>query len=72
MYRVGTVNVCRDWLVYAFVYIIARRHEICQYLPVGRLGKPEDIARTVEFLVSDNTDFITGSTLSVNGCQPMY
>lgn len=41
-------------------------------IPVGRLGKPEDIARTVEFLVSDNADFITGSTISVNGGQHMY
>ncbi|NIB42606.1 acetoacetyl-CoA reductase [Pseudomaricurvus alkylphenolicus] len=41
-------------------------------IPVGRLGRPEDIARTVEFLVSDNADFITGSTISVNGGQHMY
>jgi NAD(P)-dependent dehydrogenase (short-subunit alcohol dehydrogenase family) len=30
---------------------------------VGRLGKAEDIARTVLFLVADEADFITGSTL---------
>jgi len=46
--------------------------KIIATIPVGRLGKPEDIARTVEFLVSDNADFITGSTLSVNGGQHMY
>lgn len=46
--------------------------KIIAKIPVGRLGKPEDIARTVEFLVSDNADFITGSTLSVNGGQHMY
>lgn len=46
--------------------------KIIARIPVGRLGKPEDIARTVEFLVSDNADFITGSTLSVNGGQHMY
>jgi acetoacetyl-CoA reductase len=40
--------------------------------PVGRLGKAEDIARTVLFLVADDADFITGSTLSVNGGQHMY
>lgn len=41
-------------------------------IPVGRLGKPEEIARTVLFLVSDEAGFITGSTLSVNGGQHMY
>jgi acetoacetyl-CoA reductase len=41
-------------------------------IPVGRLGKAEDIARTVLFLVADDADFITGSTLSVNGGQHMY
>jgi acetoacetyl-CoA reductase len=41
-------------------------------IPVGRLGKPEDIARAVLFLVSDDAGFITGSTLSINGGQHMY
>lgn len=41
-------------------------------IPVGRLGQPNDIARTVVFLVSDNASFITGSTISVNGGQHMY
>jgi acetoacetyl-CoA reductase len=46
--------------------------KIIARIPVGRLGKAEDIARTVLFLVADNADFITGSTLSVNGGQHMY
>ena len=46
--------------------------KIIKTIPVGRLGKPEDIARSVLFLVSDEADFITGSTLSVNGGQHMY
>lgn len=41
-------------------------------IPVGRLGHPYDIARTVVFLVSDDASFITGSTISVNGGQHMY
>ncbi len=41
-------------------------------IPVGRLGEAGDIARGVEFLVSDNASFITGSTLSINGGQHMY
>jgi acetoacetyl-CoA reductase len=46
--------------------------KIVARIPVGRLGKADDIARTVLFLVADDADFITGSTLSVNGGQHMY
>ncbi len=46
--------------------------KIIARIPVGRLGKAEDIARTVLFLVAEEADFITGSTLSVNGGQHMY
>jgi acetoacetyl-CoA reductase len=46
--------------------------KIVQRIPVGRLGKAEDIARGVLFLVADDADFITGSTLSINGGQHMY
>lgn len=41
-------------------------------IPVGRLGRAEDIARAVVFLVADDAGFITGSTLSINGGQHMY
>ncbi len=40
-------------------------------IPVGHLGTPEEIARIVEFLVADETTFITGSTLTANGGQYM-
>ena len=46
--------------------------KIIKTIPVGRLGEPEDIARSVMFLVADEATFITGSTLSVNGGQHMY
>jgi acetoacetyl-CoA reductase len=46
--------------------------KIIARIPVGRLGKAEDISRAVLFLVADDADFITGSTLSVNGGQHMY
>ncbi|WP_022727632.1 acetoacetyl-CoA reductase [Fodinicurvata sediminis] len=46
--------------------------KIVARIPVGRLGQPEEIARGVVFLVSDNAGFITGSTLSINGGQHMY
>ncbi len=44
---------------------------ILPFIPVGRVGEPEEIARAVVFLASDNAGFITGSTLSVNGGQYM-
>jgi acetoacetyl-CoA reductase len=46
--------------------------KIIARIPVGRLGRAEDIARAVLFLVADDADFITGATLSVNGGQHMY
>ncbi len=46
--------------------------KIVARIPVGRLGHAEDIARGVLFLTSDDADFITGSTLSINGGQHMY
>ena len=42
---------------------------IVPQIPVGRLGQPEDIARCVTFLASDDAGFITGSTLTANGGQ---
>lgn len=38
-------------------------------IPVGRLGKPEEIARSVLFLCGEQSGFMTGSTLSINGGQ---
>ena len=44
---------------------------ILPQIPVGRLGKPEEIARAVVFLAAEEAGFITGSTLSINGGQYM-
>jgi acetoacetyl-CoA reductase len=41
-------------------------------IPMGRLGHAHDIARGVAFLTADDADFITGSTISINGGQHMY
>ncbi|MCY4592061.1 MAG: acetoacetyl-CoA reductase [Alphaproteobacteria bacterium] len=46
--------------------------KIVERIPVGRLGKADEIARGVAFLVADDAGFITGSTLSINGGQHMY
>ena len=46
--------------------------KIIAKIPRGRLGTADDIARGVVFLTADEADFITGSTMSINGGQHMY
>ncbi len=46
--------------------------KIVSRIPVGRLGRAGDIARGVAFFTADDADFVTGSTLSINGGQHMY
>jgi len=46
--------------------------KIVARIPMGRLGTADDIARGVLFVTADEADFITGSTLSINGGQHMY
>ena len=43
--------------------------KIVAAIPVGRLGKPEEIAHAVSFLASDGAAFMTGATLTMNGAQ---
>jgi acetoacetyl-CoA reductase len=45
------------------------RESIIAQIPAGRLGEPEEIARCVAFLASDDAQFINGSTISANGAQ---
>jgi acetoacetyl-CoA reductase len=53
--------------------VAALRPEVLQGIiagiPVGRLGTPEDIGRTVAFLAREDSGFITGATIDVNGGQ---
>lgn len=48
------------------------RAQIVANIPVGRLGEPGEVAAAVAFLASDESGFITGSNLSVNGGQHMF
>jgi len=50
----------------SFIEKIGRDRLVRAY-PLGRLGLPKDIANAVLFLASDEAEFITGQTLSVNG-----
>ena len=42
-------------------------HALAEETPLGRIGTPEDVAKAVRFLLSDDASFITGQTLGVNG-----
>jgi acetoacetyl-CoA reductase len=46
--------------------------KIVAKVPVGRLGEAHEIARVVAFLCAEESSFITGSTISINGGQHMY
>jgi acetoacetyl-CoA reductase len=45
------------------------REKIVAQIPIGRFGKPEEVARAVAFLAAEESGFITGSNLSINGGQ---
>jgi len=70
-----TVNaICPGYIGTEMVRAVPKEvldKSILPFIPVGRLGEPEEIARAVLFLASDDAGFITGSTLSVNGGQYM-
>ncbi|WP_135504137.1 acetoacetyl-CoA reductase [Roseovarius aestuariivivens] len=67
-----TVNaVCPGYIATEMVMAVPEkvRESIIGMIPTGRLGEPEEIARCVTFLVSDDAAFINGSTISANGGQ---
>ncbi|MER8705772.1 acetoacetyl-CoA reductase [Mesorhizobium sp. M0323] len=68
-----TVNViCPGYIATEMVKAMDEKvlnERVIPHIPVGRLGEPEEIARCVVFLASDDAGFITGSTISANGGQ---
>jgi len=67
-----TVNaICPGYIATEMVMAVPEkvRDAIISTIPVGRLGEPEEIARSVVFLASDDAGFVTGSTMTVNGGQ---
>jgi len=70
-----TVNaICPGYIGTEMVRAVPEKvlnEKILPHIPVGRLGEPEEIARCVVFLASDDASFITGSVISANGGQYM-
>jgi acetoacetyl-CoA reductase len=70
-----TVNaICPGYINTEMVQAVPKdvlEKSILPLIPIGRLGEPEEIARCVVFLASDQSGLITGSTLSANGGQYM-
>ena len=70
-----TVNaICPGYIGTDMVKAVPEKvmnERILPFIPVGRVGEPEEIARAVAFLAADDAGFITGATLSVNGGQYM-
>jgi acetoacetyl-CoA reductase len=68
-----TVNaICPGYIGTEMVRAVPKdvlEKNILPQIPVGRLGEPDEIARCVVFLAADESGFITGSTLTVNGGQ---
>lgn len=63
--------VCPGYIATEMVMAVPEkvRESIIGMIPAGRLGEPEEIARCVTFLSSDDAGFINGSTISANGGQ---
>jgi len=70
-----TVNaICPGYINTEMVQAVPKdvlEKNILPLIPTGRLGEPEEIARCVVFLASDDSGFITGATLTANGGQYM-
>ena len=59
-------------LALAVEILLAVLEKIVATIPVGRLGRADEIAKAVLFLVDDDMGFMCGSTISINGGQHMY
>jgi 3-oxoacyl-[acyl-carrier protein] reductase len=66
--RLGVrVNVVAPGLIDTEMLAEAPKHDIKKIIPMGRIGQPEEVARVVAFLCSDDASYITGQVIGVNG-----
>ena len=68
MARLGIrVNVVAPGLIETEMLQNVPKEMIKQIIPMGRMGLPEEIAKVVRFLCSEEASYITGQVISVNG-----
>jgi len=61
------VNVVAPGLIETEMTEAVPRNMIKQIVPMARMGKPEEVARVVRFLCSEDASYITGQVISING-----
>jgi 3-oxoacyl-[acyl-carrier protein] reductase len=61
------VNVVAPGLIETDMSKDAPVAEIKKVIPMARIGKPEEVARVIRFLCSDDSSYITGQTIAING-----
>ena len=64
----GAIDTIRDWSQYTH----QQRAQLEREIPLGRYGKPEEVAAACELLCSDRGGFISGQVIHVNGGHYMY
>ncbi|MFH0727449.1 MAG: 3-oxoacyl-ACP reductase FabG [Pseudomonadota bacterium] len=66
--RLGVrVNVVAPGMIETAMMENAPKHNIKQLIPMARIGRPEEVAKVVRFLCSEDASYITGQVISVNG-----
>ncbi len=60
-------NIVNPGFIETYATTDVDRREMPSLIPLGRLGKPEDIAETIGFLISDKASYINGAVLNVHG-----
>ncbi len=66
--RLGVrVNVVAPGMIDTEMLDGAPMHDIKKVIPMARIGRPEEVAKVVAFLCSDDASYITGQTIGVNG-----
>jgi 3-oxoacyl-[acyl-carrier protein] reductase len=62
-----TANAVTPGFIDTDMTAVLPKDEIAAHIPAARVGKPEEVAAAVAFLVSDDASYVNGATLAVDG-----